>query len=64
MTWHPGLDPRQPTELEIRFVPEGTRVELEHRGWMRLGDAALAHRGGYDQGWETVFVRDFERACA
>jgi hypothetical protein len=42
--------------VEIRFVLEGdaTRVELEHRGWDRLGDEAAEARDGYDSGWDLV----------
>jgi len=41
------------TEVEVRFVPfDGcTRVELEHRGWERLGELANTARIDYDQGW-------------
>lgn len=41
------------TEVEVRFTPEknGTRVDLEHRGFERLGamgsDAAAMFRGGW-----------------
>lgn len=44
------------TEVEIRFLPEGdrTRVELEHRGWDGLGEAAAETRGAYDTGWDRV----------
>jgi uncharacterized protein YndB with AHSA1/START domain len=56
--WHvtPG---RPSTELEVRFVPEGdgTRVELEHRGWDRYGDDAADEYGGYDRGWDFVLGR-------
>jgi uncharacterized protein YndB with AHSA1/START domain len=59
LTWHPA-DPReQATELELRFVAEGeraTRVELEHRGWERLGDRAAASRDNYDSGWPEVLA--------
>jgi len=44
------------TEVEVRFVPdgEGTRVELEHRGWERLAEGAEAKRDSYDAGWGQV----------
>ena len=44
------------TELEIRFLPESgaTRVELEHRGWERIAEAAAEKRENYDTGWEVV----------
>jgi len=44
------------TELEVRFDPEGegTRVELEHRGWENVAREAPAKRSDYDSGWEYV----------
>ncbi len=48
VTWHPGRGPEDASEVEVRFVPDadGTRVEIEHRGWERFGgDAALKRRG-------------------
>jgi uncharacterized protein YndB with AHSA1/START domain len=41
------------TEVEVRFLPEGdgTRVELEHRGWE---PGAEEKRGNYDTGWDRV----------
>jgi uncharacterized protein YndB with AHSA1/START domain len=46
----------EPTEVEVRFaaVGEGTRLELEHRGWDRVDEQALAQRENYAGGW--VFV--------
>ena len=65
MTWHPGRDESTAQELEVRFiaVPEGTRVELEHRGWEKLGERGTGTRGGYDQGWEAV-LGAYGKACA
>jgi uncharacterized protein YndB with AHSA1/START domain len=56
MTWHPGGSPAQATELEVRFAPEGdgTRVQLEHRGWEVCGAKAATLREDYDTGWTTV----------
>jgi uncharacterized protein YndB with AHSA1/START domain len=47
--------------IEIRFTAEngGTRVELTHSGWEKLGDAAANERERYDRGWGTVFERHF-----
>jgi uncharacterized protein YndB with AHSA1/START domain len=53
--WH--VSPGQPsTELEVRFLPEGdgTRVELEHRGWERYGEEAAETYASYNGGWDTV----------
>ena len=46
---------------KIRFTAEdgGTRVELTHSGWEKLGDAAASQRERYDRGWGTVFERHF-----
>jgi uncharacterized protein YndB with AHSA1/START domain len=64
VSWHPGREAETAQELEVRFLPEGagTRVELEHRGWQRLGAAASESRAGYDQGWDGVLARYVE-AC-
>jgi uncharacterized protein YndB with AHSA1/START domain len=52
-SWKPNLTDNPPTEIEVRFTAtaEGTQVELEHRGWERLGDLALQRREGYQTGW-------------
>lgn len=59
MTWHPGRDPDTAQEVEVRFVAErgGTRVDLEHRGWQKLGGEARETREGYDSGWVPVLAR-------
>lgn len=53
------------TELEVRFAPDegGTRVDLEHRHWERLGEGAASKRGSYDEGWDFV-LGCYERALA
>ena len=62
IAWQVNPD-RLGTEIEVRFTPEGvgTRVELEHRLWERLGDAAVELRAGYDTGWDAVFGRFVEQ---
>ncbi len=47
------------TEVEVRFTPEGdaTRVDLEHRGWERLGSEGEQRRQSYDEGWSYVLSR-------
>lgn len=64
MSWHPGHSPAEATELEVRFEAEGegTRVELEHRGWERRGERAHEARKGYNTGWEPVLGRFAEAA--
>ena len=58
-TWIVGLSAELAQLIEIRFVPQGngTRVELTHSGWEKLGDAAAALREGYDRGWATLIER-------
>jgi uncharacterized protein YndB with AHSA1/START domain len=55
-SWHPGGDPAEATEVEVTFNIEGdgTLVQLEHRGWERLGDRAPDVRAGYADGWQGV----------
>ena len=55
-SWQPNPDRSGETEVEVRFieVEGGTRVELEHRGWERLGDDAAAVRSDYVGGWVLV----------
>jgi uncharacterized protein YndB with AHSA1/START domain len=53
------VDPRCAGELVVTFTPEaeGTRVDLEHRGWELYGDEAEAMMSGYASGWEHVLSR-------
>ena len=54
--WHPGRGEETAQELEIRFIAEGdrTRVELEHRGWEKLGDEMPEIVRSYERGWERI----------
>ena len=56
MTWYPGHDSSQATELEVSFKADGdgTRVDLVHRGWEILADRAQESRNEYDAGWGKV----------
>ena len=57
LAWKPNPERRAATEVEVRFVavePDHTRVELEHRGWERLGDLGPEARASYDGGWPGV----------
>jgi uncharacterized protein YndB with AHSA1/START domain len=68
-TWHPGDDPARAQDVEVRFTPAGgggrggggggesTRVELEHRGFERLGALAKRAHRGYPIGWAYVLGR-------
>jgi len=56
-TWHPGRAPETAQDVDVRFTPDGagTRVELEHRGFERLGpELGRTARRGYPIGWEYV----------
>jgi uncharacterized protein YndB with AHSA1/START domain len=57
-TW-PHSDSNVTTEVDVRFTPDGDRtlVELEHRGWERLGDAGAEERGEYEGGWDFVLSK-------
>jgi uncharacterized protein YndB with AHSA1/START domain len=60
LAWHPTFSDRPPTEVEVRFTPQGTGtlVELEHRGWERLApDVEAVLRGNYAAGWITTLER-------
>ena len=55
--WYLGRDRAGATEVEIRFVARGagaTRVEIEHRGWERLGPAAGPWRARNQAGWDSL----------
>ena len=60
-SWAVELSAGQEQLVEIRFTPEGrgTRVELTHSGWEKLGEAAASLRQRYDRGWATIFERHF-----
>ena len=64
LAWKPNSSERPPTEVEVRFVatPDGTRVELEHRGWERVREVADEARPEYAAGWERTLGRFAEAA--
>jgi uncharacterized protein YndB with AHSA1/START domain len=56
-TWHLRRTREDATEVEIRFVPtapDATRVEIEHRGWQRLGAEGPTWRDRNRGGWDTL----------
>lgn len=56
-TWHLNREPTDATDVEIRFVPlgsDGTQVEIEHRGWERLGPAGENWRDRNFGGWSSL----------
>ena len=57
--WHLRRDRADATEVEIRFIDQGdetTRVEIEHRGWERLGAQGETWRNANRAGWSTELV--------
>jgi uncharacterized protein YndB with AHSA1/START domain len=55
--WHIGRDKAEATEVEIRFIPlsiAATRIEIEHRGWERLGVVSEERRAQNQVGWESL----------
>jgi uncharacterized protein YndB with AHSA1/START domain len=62
--WHLGADPASATEVEILFHALGeaaTRIEIEHRGWERLGRAGDEWRDRNQAGWASLLPH-FNRA--
>jgi uncharacterized protein YndB with AHSA1/START domain len=56
LTWHPGRDASEATQVEVRFVPAGpgrTLVTLEHTGWEVLAEPEQI-RADYETGWLAV----------
>jgi uncharacterized protein YndB with AHSA1/START domain len=64
-SWHPGRDAATAQEVDVRFTPEGggTRIELEHRGWEKLGERAGEIASGYAAGWDVVLGAYVEAAA-
>jgi hypothetical protein len=63
--WHLRADPADATEVEIAFEPQPdgtTRVEIEHRGWERLGDRGEPWRARNERGWSTL-IPHYEEAA-
>jgi uncharacterized protein YndB with AHSA1/START domain len=60
-SWKPNDRPTPPTEVEVRFTAagNGTRVNVEHRGWERLGEVANEIHPLYSSegGWSMVLGR-------
>ena len=63
-TWHPGRPESAPTEVEVSFAAlgSGTKVDLKHRRWERLGEHAAFVRGRFESGWPGILARFSE--CA
>lgn len=65
-TWHLNRDRSDATDVEIRFLPRGdtaTTVEIEHRGWERLGAEGESWRDRNRGGWATLLPHYVEAAA-
>lgn len=64
--WRIATDAVSATEVEISFVEAGedrTRVDIEHRGWERLGERGDGWRTVNGGGWGGV-LPVYREACA
>jgi hypothetical protein len=64
--WYIRTDRADATEVEIRFRQAGkaqTRVEIEHRGWERLGARGVGWRDANQGGWNGL-LPEYRAACA
>jgi hypothetical protein len=64
--WYIRTDRADATEVEIRFNGSGveqTRVEIEHRGWERLGTRGRGWRDTNRAGWNGV-LPDYLALCS
>jgi uncharacterized protein YndB with AHSA1/START domain len=63
-TWHLRRDRADATDVEIRFsgLDGGTHVEIEHRGWERLGADGESWRDRNRGGWSTLLPHYLEAA--
>ena len=64
LSWKPNLRDEPSTEVEVRFAADGagTRVDLEHRGWERLGPRAAEASAGYREGWALLLIERYAGA--
>lgn len=55
-SWHIATDPKNATDVSIDFrrAPRGTRIEIEHGGWERLGELGQTWRDANRAGWDGV----------
>ncbi len=65
VSWYVGRDQEEATDLEVVFIPTdmGTRVQLTHSGFDRLGKDAVAMLENYTKGWDLVLTERFGTYC-
>jgi len=66
--WHLRADRVDATEVEIAFTADAetegqARVDIEHRGWERLGARGPDRRERNHRGWQGALPA-FEAACS
>jgi uncharacterized protein YndB with AHSA1/START domain len=63
-SWRIATDPSNATDVSIVFrrAPRGTRIEIEHGGWDRLGEIGQAWRDANRAGWDGVLPSYTEAA--
>jgi uncharacterized protein YndB with AHSA1/START domain len=66
LAWHVNPEAPADTEIEVTFTREGegTRVDLEHRGWELLGAEGRDRRDQYDGGWDPLLELYAAKASA
>jgi uncharacterized protein YndB with AHSA1/START domain len=57
-SWHPGRGADTAQEVEVTFTSEGegTRVDIRHWGWERLGEPVDETVASYEEGWDVVLA--------
>jgi len=62
--WHIATEPENATDVSIDFhlAPRGTRIEIEHGGWERLGEIGQVWRDANQAGWDGVLPSYTEAA--
>jgi uncharacterized protein YndB with AHSA1/START domain len=65
-SWYPGRGAETAQEVEVTFTPHGigTRVDVRHWGWEKLGDRLDETIASYNEGWDKVLGRYVEAANA
>jgi uncharacterized protein YndB with AHSA1/START domain len=65
-SWHPGRGEETAQEVEVTFtaVADGTRVDVRHWGWEKLGDRLEEIVADYTKGWDKVLAHYVEAADA
>jgi uncharacterized protein YndB with AHSA1/START domain len=55
-SWHPGRGEETAQVVDVTFTPvaDGTRVDVRHYGWEKLGERTDETVASYDEGWDIV----------